>query len=206
MSFHDVRFPTVIGQGAQGGPVFNTLVATCASGDEVRTQRWARDRGRWNVASGLRTRTDFQVLQAFFRARRGRAFAFRFKDFSDFEMPRQQIGTTNGTLATYQIFKRYTSGSQTQDRTITKPVANTVKCWVDNVERTLGPGATQFQVNLLTGVITIGSSLAATTGKAVEVECEFDVPARFDSDEMGLTLEAFHRGVWADIPVVEVRE
>jgi uncharacterized protein (TIGR02217 family) len=206
MSFHDIRFPPVIGQGATGGAGFNTLIATTASGHEVRTRLWSQDRGRWDVSSGLRTRADFATLLAFFRARQGRAFAFRFKDWSDFEMARQQIGTTNGTQAAFQIFKRYTSGGQNQDRTISKPVSGTVRCWVDNVERFIGTGGTQFQVNLLTGVITIGATLAATSGQAVEAQCEFDVPARFDTDELPFTLETYHRGVWRDIPVVEVRE
>lgn len=206
MSFHDVRFPDRIALGATGGPQWNTLVARTASGQEVRVQAWAQPLGRWDVGSGLATRDQAAELIAFFRARRGRAFAFRFKDYADFVMPRQQIGTTNGTLATYQIFKRYTSGPATQDRTITRPVSGTVRCWVDNTERTLGTGGTQFQVNLSTGIVTIGATLAATTGQAVEVACEFDVPARFDTDDMGLTLELFTRGNWPDIPVVEIRE
>ena len=206
MSFHDVRFPDRIALGATGGPQWKTLVARTANGSEVRVQTWAQALGRWDVGSGLATREHVAELIAFFRARRGRAFAFRFKDWSDFVMPRQNIGVTNGTQATYQIFRRYTSGPAIQDRVITRPVSGTVRCWVDNVERTLGAGSTQFQVNHSTGVVTIGSALAATTGKAVEVSCEFDVPARFDTDEMPLTLELFTRGNWPDIPVVEIRE
>jgi uncharacterized protein (TIGR02217 family) len=206
MSFHDVRFPPVIGLNANGGAGFATLVATTASGHEVRTRIWSQDRGRWDVSSGLRKRDDFATLFAFFRARQGRAFAFRWKDFADFELPRQVIGTTNGTQAAFQIFKRYTSGGQNQDRVLTKPVSGTVSCWVNDIARTLGTGGTQFQVNLLTGVVTIGATLAATSGQAVEVACEFDVPARFDTDDLPFTLQTYQRGVWQDIPVVEVRE
>ncbi|MFQ3623826.1 MAG: DUF2460 domain-containing protein [Acetobacteraceae bacterium] len=206
MTFHDVRFPPIIGEGATGGAGFATLIATTASGHEVRTRLWSQDRGRWDVSSGLRKRDDFATLFAFFRARQGRAFAFRFKDFADFELARQQIGTTNGSQAAFPIFKRYSSGGQTQDRSLTKPVAGTVRCWVNAVERMTGSGGTQFQVNVLTGVVTLGATLAATSGQAVEVSCDFDVPARFDTDELPFTLETYHRGVWRDIPVVEVRE
>jgi uncharacterized protein (TIGR02217 family) len=205
VAFHDVRFPEKIALGATGGPLWSTNVVTTAGGHERRNQNWAASRGRWNVGSGLKTRDDLAALIAFFRARRGRAFAFRFKDWSDFAMPRQQIGTTDGSTATVQIVRSYTSGTAAQVRAIQLPVAGTVRCWVGGVERTEGGGATQFQVNAVTGVITLGSSLRSPAGQAVEAQCEFDVPARFDTDELGLTLETFFQGQWADIPVIEVR-
>lgn len=205
MAFHDVRFPERIALGATGGPLWSTNVVTTAGGHERRNQNWAQARGRWNVGSGLKTRADLEALIAFFRARRGRAFAFRFKDWSDFAMPRQQIGTTDGTTATFQLVRSYTSGTAAQVRAIQLPVAGTVRCWVGGIERTEGGGATQFQVNTVTGVITLGSSLRSPAGQAVEAQCEFDVPARFDTDELGLTLETFFQGQWADIPVIEVR-
>jgi uncharacterized protein (TIGR02217 family) len=205
MSFHDVQFPPVIARGASQGPSFSTQIVTTSGGGERRNVNWAQARRRYNVGTGLRTRADADVLLAFFHARQGRAFGFRFKDFSDFELPRQNIGTTNGSLATFQIFKRYTSGGVNHDRTITRPVSLTVRCWQNGTERTLGAGASQFQVNLTTGVITLGSTLAATTGQAVEVQCEFDVPCRFDTDDMSLAMTTFYNQEWADISIVEVR-
>ena len=35
---------------------------------------------------------------------------------------------------------------------------------------------------------------------------EFDVPARFDTDTLGLRLDAFEIGAIPDIPVLEIRE
>lgn len=205
MVFHDVRFPERIALGATGGPLWSTNVVTTAGGHERRNQNWSASRGRWNVGSGLKTRHDLAALIAFFRARRGRAFAFRFKDWSDFAMPRQQIGTTDGTTATFQIVRTYASGPASQARVIQLPVAGTVRCWTDGIERTLGGGATQFQVNTVTGVITLGTTLRSAVGHAAEAQCEFDVPARFDADDLGLTLDNFFQGQWADIPVIEVR-
>ena len=205
MAFHDVRFPEKIALGATGGPLWSTNIVTTAGGHERRNQNWAQARGRWNVGSGLKTRDDLAALIAFFRARRGRAFAFRFKDWSDFQMPRQQIGTTDGTTAAFQIVRTYASGPSSQTRTIQLPVSGTVRCWTDGIERTEGTGASQVQVNLTTGVITLGTTLRSAVGHAVEAQCEFDVPVRFDADELGLTLETFFQGQWSEIPVIEVR-
>lgn len=205
MSFHDVQFPPVIARGASQGPSFSTQVIATSGGGERRNVNWAQARRRYNVGTGLRNRADAAVLLAFFHARQGRAFGFRFKDWSDYELPRQSIGATNGSQAAFQIFKRYTSGGINHDRTITRPVSGSVTCWQNGVQRVLGPGAAQFQVNLATGVITIGSTLAATTGQAVEVQCEFDVPCRFDTDDMDVAMSTFYNQEWADIPIIEVR-
>lgn len=205
MSFHDVRFPEQIALGATGGPTWSTQIITTASGAEQRNAAWAQARGRWNVDTGLRSRADLQVLLAFFRARRGRAYGFRFQDWSDFVLDRAPIATTNGSATSFQIVKTYVSGPASIARSIARPVAGTVRCWVDGIERNLGTGAAQFQVNTSTGIITIGSSLAALAAKPVEVQCEFDVPARFDTDDIEVSLRTYHSGEWADIPIIEVR-
>lgn len=206
MAFHDVRFPDRIAEGAEGGPEYSTSIVISSGGHEQRIANWSVARGRWNVGTGLQDVADYATLLAFFRARQGRLHAFRFKDFSDYEMPRQAIGTTDGTDATWQLFKAYTSGATSVSRKLSRPVSGTVRVWVDNVERTLGAGAEQFLVNLGTGLITLGSTLTALTGKAIEAACEFDVPARFDTDSLPLRLTAFEIGEWPDVPVVEIRE
>jgi len=206
MAFDDVRFPIEIGLGAVSGPQHNTLVATAANGREVRIEAWSMPLLRFDVSSGVKTRSQYEEIIRFHRARGGRARAFRFRDWADYQLPRTQIGTTNGTQATFQIVKYYASGPVTRTRNITKPVSGTVRCWIGGVERTLGAGATQFTVNLTTGVITIGATLAATVGQPVEVSCEFDVPVRFEADTMALRLDLADIGEWPSIPLVEVRE
>lgn len=204
--FDDVRFPINIGLDATGGPVHQTMVQTLASGAEKRIASWSLPISRYDVSSGVKNPTGFAEVLAFFRARQGRLRGFRFRDWSDYTSPRQTIGTTDGGLAAFQIIKAYTSGSSTRQRPITRPVAGTVHCWVDGTARTIGAGGTQFLVNTTTGVITIGATLASTTGQSVEVACEFDVPARFDTDQIAIELQLADVGEWPAIPLVEIRE
>lgn len=206
MSFHDTRFPVVIARGARGGPSYLTTVLETVRGREKRIGHWQAARGKWNVASGLKRAEDLATLIAFFRARQGRLYAFRFKDWSDYVLERQGIGTTGGAVATFQLYKSYVSGPTTITRNLTRPVSGTVRVWVNGTERTLGGGGTQFAVNLSTGIVTLGATLAATTGQAVEAACEFDVPARFDSDELALSLEHFDLGEWPEITLSEIAE
>ena len=205
MAFHDVQLPDDVEQGAQGGPAFRTTVLPIASGFEKRNQNWANTRGAWDIGYGITTKLNFSLVLDFFYARKGRLHSFRFKDWTDFEMARQVIGQTDTTTANFQIFKRYTSGGQIHDRTLEKIVSGSVSVWVNNVAITEGAGAGEYQINLLTGVITLGSTLVAQSGTDVEVLCEFDVPVRFDTDQFNITAQTFDAGAIPTLPIIEVR-
>jgi uncharacterized protein (TIGR02217 family) len=196
--FHDVQFPPDISYGASGGPGYSTSVITVASGHERRNSNWQAARGRWNVAHGLKKREQVAALIAFFRARRGRAHGFRFKDWTDFQRLAQVIGTGNGSLKAFQLVKNYASGGVIESRTITKPVAGTVKLYRNGVLATSG-----IAIDHGTGVVTF--TTAPANGVIVTADFEFDVPARFDSDQMDLTIETYQLGSWGQVPVVEIR-
>ncbi len=196
--FHEVQFPPDISYGASGGPGWSTTVVTTVSGMERRNANWSQARGRWNVAHGLKRREQVAELIAFFRARKGRAFGFRFKDWTDYQALAETLGTGDGTTRTFQLTKGYNSGGEVETRTITKPVAGTVNLYEDGVEATSG-----WTTDTTTGLVTF--TTAPATATVVTADFEFDVPARFDTDQMELTIETFDLGSWGQIPVVEVR-
>jgi uncharacterized protein (TIGR02217 family) len=197
-AFHDVQFPPDISYGAVGGPGWSTTVVTTVSGHERRNANWSQARGRWNVAHGLKKREQVALLIAFFRARRGRAFGFRFKDWTDYQALAQTLGVGDGTTTSFQLVKHYASGSEVVTRTITKPVAGTVKLYRDGVLAASG-----WSVDVTTGVVTF--TTAPASGVVVTADFDFDVPARFDTDQMEITIETYQLGTWGQIPVVEIR-
>lgn len=205
-TFHDVQFPSCISYGSAGGPKFNTTVLELSSGYEKRNIVWSKVRAEYDVSHGVKTKPDMDALRSFFYARQGRAFSFRFKDWGDFALPLQSIGTTDGTTAVFQTYKRYSSGSINYDRTLEKIVSGTVVVKVNSVTITEGTGVSEYQIDLLTGIITLGSTLAATTGDDVEIECEFDVPVRFDVDHLNARHDFYNVESWESIPLVEVRD
>ena len=207
MAFHEVRFPDDISRGARGGPERRTQIVELASGDEERNATWANSRRRYDVAYGVRRADDLAAVVAFFEARNGRLHGFRFKDWGDHKscLPSQvpaptdqPIGTGDGTTTGFQLLKRYASGGQIWTRTITKPVAGTVRIALDGAEQLSG-----WSVDTTTGVVTF--SAAPGAGVAVTAGFEFDVPVRFDSDQMDLTIETYQLGSWGQIPVLEIR-
>jgi uncharacterized protein (TIGR02217 family) len=207
MAFHEVRFPDNISRGARGGPERRTQVVELASGDEERNASWADSRRRYDIAYGIRRADDLASVVAFFEARNGRLHGFRYKDWADYKsaLPSQaisptdqQIGTGTGSLQTFQLSKRYTSGAQTSVRTITKPVAGTVRVALGMVEQMSG-----WIVDTTTGVVTFTTAPAG--GVIVRAGFEFDVPVRFDSDTLDVTLDFERLGSITAIPLLELR-
>lgn len=192
MSFVEVQFPTDISYGATGGPMFLTDVVTTVSGHEQRNSKWSQARARYNVASGVKTEAQWQSLIAFFRARRGKAVGFRFKDWSDYQAINQPLQSLGDDA--YQMVKRYISGAVVAERIITKPVAGTVKLYRNSLLQASG-----WSVDTATGIIT-----TALTG-TLTVDYDFDVPVRFDTDELALSMDSFNAGSWNNIPLIEVR-
>jgi uncharacterized protein (TIGR02217 family) len=207
MSFHEIRFPDNISRGARGGPERRTQIVELASGDEERNASWANSRRRYDVAYGIRRADDLAAVVAFFEARNGRLHGFRYKDWADYKsaLPSQavtatdqQIGTGTGSLQSFQLAKRYTSGAQTWVRTITKPVAGTVRVALGLVEQLSG-----WTIDTTTGVITF--TTAPANGVIIRAGFEFDVPVRFDSDTLDVTLDFERLGSIASIPLLEIR-
>jgi len=206
MTVHNVVFPADISARAEFGPVFNTSVSTTAGGAERRNMNWSGARRRGVISTRNITAAEMDDFRAFFVARGGKAYGFLFQDFTDYALARQSIGTTDGTTATFQIYKRYSSGGTDRDRNITRPVSGTVQVWVDGAARTLGGGADGFTVSTTTGIVTLGADLVALLGKSVEAACQFYVPVRFDTDQMPVRVDTEDYQEWSDIPLIEVPE
>jgi len=207
LAFNDVQLPTSVERGATGGPRFNTTVITLSSGFEKRNINWEKVRGAWDIGYGIQKKEDFSVVLDFFYARQGKANSFRFKDWSDFQIgdttddtSRQSIGTGDGSDTTFQIIKKYISGSITYNRDITKIVSGTLRVWVNNIE-VFSPAA--WSVDLLTGIITF--VVAPPLGQDIQVITEFDVAVRFDTDGLDVNVRTFDAGAIPNLPVLEVR-
>jgi uncharacterized protein (TIGR02217 family) len=194
-NFHDVRFPEDISYGSSGGPGFNTSVIDLASGHEQRNINWSLARAKYDASYGVKTREQMEEVLDFFYARRGKAFGFRFKDWMDFVLERQSIGAAGGTN-TLQVFKRYEPlTSYFYDRPILKIVPGTVQVWTNGVERS------PLLVNTGTGLV----NTTGYAGQTIEVACEFDVPVRFDTDEINITHDDWELMSWPSIPLIELR-
>ena len=207
MSFDEVQLPLRVSFGARGGPSFSTEIVTIDGGYERRNQNWSQARRRYDAATGLRSAADVGTLLAFFHARAGRARGFRLKDWADFTSKAdgvsaaafgdQSLGTGNGTATQFQLRKNYTSGSVTHARDIRKPVSGSVTIGLNGVQQSTG-----WSLDVATGLVTF--TTAPGSGVSITAGFQFDVPVRFDTDQLNISVENFVRAN-VDIPLLEVR-
>lgn len=209
MNFHDVRFPPNLSFGSVGGPERRTEVVTLANGFEERNTPWAHSRRRYDAGVGMRSLDDVEVLIAFFEARRGQLYGFRWKDWSDYKscLPNsetafedQVLGWGDGEKTQFQLTKRYASGDFEYIRPVQKPVLGTVRIGIQGDEQ---HESIHWSVDLTTGVITFDT--APDINAEVTAGFEFDVPVRFDTDRIQTSVASFKAGDVPNVPVVEVR-
>lgn len=212
MAFHDVRFPTHLSLGAAGGPERRTEIIALGSGREERNSPWAESRRRYDAGYGARHLSELHDLIAFFEARHGRLHAFRWKDPADYNSRKpgvaitaedQVVGTGDGTQILFQLQKSYASGGAVYTRPITKPVTGSVRVAVAGLEQIVG---TDVSVDALTGELTFAPTAIPPSGAVITAGFEFDVPVRFDTDQLTINLSAFEAGEVPHIPVIEVKE
>ncbi len=205
--FHNVSFPLRLAFGASGGPVRTTHITALASGGEARNSPHAHSRRRYNAAAGIKSHTDLQKLVAFFEARFGQLYSFRFRDPVDYmscpndSAPQaidQSIGIGDGSNTSFQIVKHYGDSAGNYTRKITKPVTGSVLVSSGGV--TLS--TSQYSVDDMSGVITFNTPPAQAA--VIAVGYKFDVAVRFDSDHLDLSLEAFGAGELTSVPLIEV--
>jgi uncharacterized protein (TIGR02217 family) len=81
---------------------------------------------------------------------------------------------------------------------ITKPMAGTVTVALDGIEQASG-----WSVDTTTGQITFAT--APSDSVVISAGFEFDVPVRFDTDQLDVTHDFERLGSITSIPLIEVR-
>lgn len=206
--FHEIRFPLDVALGSRGGPVRRTEVVTLASGREHRNSRWADSRRRYDAGLGIRTLDALAAVLAFFEERRGRLYGFRFHDRADHRsgLPSaeptpfdQTLGTGDGAQTAFPLIKTYGAGHAPYRRAIAKPVAGSVRVAVAGVERV---PEVDFSCDPATGLVVFAEP--PPPGVAISAGYRFDVPVRFDTDELEIDFAAFEAGEIPRIPLIEI--
>jgi uncharacterized protein (TIGR02217 family) len=73
-----------------------------------------------------------------------------------------------------------------------------VKVYLDGMLQASG-----WSVDTTTGLVTF--STAPVLGVEITADFEFEVPVRFDTDHMAVTIENYRLRAWRQIPILELR-
>jgi len=202
-----------ISYGFVGGPTFVTQRVELPSGKVRRsiirdqpTYRYSLDYNAISVDGSVSTAAAYSTLVALFNRTRG-SKAFRFKDWLDYTLTSELIGTGTGALTTFQMTKTYGAldGDQLV-RTLTKPVTTATAFGYDDrtvvsvyINDVLDATAA---VSATTGIIT--PTTTPPNGHTVKVSGHFDVAVVFDQDDFLASYNDFRSGA-VQISLVEDR-
>ena len=176
MNFHEVRFPAALSVGSSGGPERRTEIVALSNGFEERNSPWAHSRRRYDAGLGVRSLDDLAELIAFFEARHGQLYGFRWKDWTDFKSCApsatpapidQRIGNGRREHGAFALGKTYASGAQAYVRPIAKPVAGTVRVAVGGVP--LAPGRASRSITRPAGAPGDGAGCGGAGDRGVRV-------------------------------------
>jgi len=208
--FHEVGLPLRLALGATGGPSRRTDIVALSNGGEARNARWADARRMYDVGTGLRAVEDLYALTAFFEARRGQLYGFRFRDPLDHQSAMvgvaisandQLLGVGDGVNAVFQLQKTYADAGNAIIRLIEKPVEDSLLLALDG--ETLA--SEEFALDATTGQVTIEPGSIPGPGVEITAGFEFDIPVRFDTDRIEVNLAAFKAGSVPNVPLVEIK-
>lgn len=200
------RFPICPAYGFSADPFFLVKIIAREGGFELVDRKWSQARRMYDgTPLGDRAQDDIEEVLYFWLAVGGMAGRFRFKDFTDFKSSRlggtvsptdQALLELDTSPASYQLVKQYTVGALTHTRTITRPIASTVR-----VANEVGAEQSDWALDESTGIITPGGAFAGTPTAA---GFEFDVLCRFnDSFAPRIVNQEIQN---ADVSIIEIRE
>jgi len=192
--FHDVRFPLHLAFGTRGGPVRPTEILQFANGSETRNAKTRHSRRQYNAIAGLKSREQVIELLDFYESRSGPLYGFRFRDPLD-NSADNPIGIGDGAQRNFELIKRYGAEPHLYVRPIAKPVEDTIRVFVDDIER---PVSVDYQ----RGIIQF--QIPPNAGAIIRAEFEFDVPVRFASESLDIVLDDFGAAQIQDIPLIEI--
>jgi uncharacterized protein (TIGR02217 family) len=196
--------PAPAGTSSATSPSFSTNVVTSAGGHEQRNANWQQARLRFDAGPGVRGDAELGELLGFFRARRGSAVAFRFRDPFDHSSNGmtgpptaldQAIGVGDGVETRFALVKSYGDGER---RRITRPVAGTVRIAVDGDEMAGG-----WTLDAL-GIVEFDAP--PDEGAETSAGFLFDTPVRFAEDRLDINRASFLAGEAPSVPLIEIRE
>lgn len=173
-------FPGAVSYGYSARPRYRTEVIVQGTGRESRFRLWEYPLHDYTVTVGPRDHAEMSRVLEFYHACGGQYYGFRFRDYADFkscysdETPSRLDQPLIAAGGNYQLIKRYTAGSVSQDRPIIKPIASTIIIADDG--DLVDPAG--YTLNAATGIVTFS---VAVTGP-LRWGGEFDVPVRFTGD------------------------
>ncbi len=183
MSFDNVRLPLDIERGVKVSPEFAVSKVRLSNGFSRSLLRQNFAAREWNIAFGLQGLTGVVAQEGilaiynFYMARGGTLNTFRMRDWLDYQLVQEVIGTGDGIEFQFQIQVTHTDfGSFARVQEITKPsndAADTTTAV--RVNAVAQVESTDFDIDYITGIMTFladGANIPLTDTSMIVIDAD----------------------------------
>lgn len=168
-----VSYGTVYGEG------FSTDLKIMRNKTESRNMQWSESRGTYTLVFNALLEEDRAKVMKVFRTCRGMGIGFRLKNWVDYKAKNETLGVMTDNTQSFQLKITSFAGGYTTIKTIRKPVVGRVKVYSNGNE-------VSAVVDYTKGVITV----TAAIGSTISWSGEYDIPVRFDNDDIQWSVDA----------------
>jgi uncharacterized protein (TIGR02217 family) len=208
MAIPDYRLPINLEKGSGFGPSFKNVIQEAISGNEQRFAQWTQCRGVGDLSYAILESDDplgdYRAVLAMFRAHYGKLLPFRFRDWSDYTATDELFGIGDGVETDFQLTMTYDPSA------ILLGTPGTV-LYVRDISLVVGTPTIEVEGTPLVGSpapFTISSSglVSFTSPPTGELTWTgtFDVPVRFDTDQLPVIMKEQNLASIRSIPIKEV--
>ena len=178
MAFEETRLLDKVAYGFTGGDTWEITRVPLFSGKVARNSERTQPLWRGSAPYDQIEPADHVVVRDAFNAMQAGLHGFRFKNWADYTLTAEVIGTAAGSAdETMQLIKTYTLGGNSAVRTVIKPVGQ-ASLFEDGA-----PLASTTDTT--TGEVTFTS----TAGKVITATVEYDLPVIFADNDLQFTIQ-----------------
>lgn len=196
INYHNINLPPFIAIYAVGEPSFSTEIASTVSGREIRISNHLSSFQKYKISQCKLSLSQFEEFNSFFRARLGRQYSFRMRDYADCHLHNQTIAEMGHNEA-IEVFKVYVDTIKNYNRRITKLVHNSVELKVNDLD------LAEAEIDYDKGLIKLNAPLSAE--EKLIISAAFDVEVRFSSDSFAYSYQSDGSIMIDNLELIEVK-
>ena len=189
-NFHDVSFPDFLARAASASVSYFTYISESVSGSEIRKIERDIPIRKYVIKNILCTLEEYQDFISFFQSRKGRGYAFRFKDYFDYKVKIQKLIVKDKFITA----KYYPDKSTPNIRSNIFTIIETLQVKYNNFNLAFK----QENINQFTLQTPFSEE------KEIDISFEFDVVVRFNQDEVQYHLDVNGAVIIENIELIEI--
>lgn len=176
-NFIEIIFPDVSAV-IKSSTEFSTELNITKNKNEFRNQNWNYPLKSYEIIGDTISAKDFNKIESIFQISKGRLYSFLFKDQYNYKISNEILGTGDGFINQFQIYKTYNYENFSTQMPIFYPVKETLTLTINNNE------ISENKFSISNGLVIFNE--APKEHDIIKISCDFLHKVRFDQDQLNI--------------------